>query len=52
LAEVSIERDSSKPGPYITALSEGRDGELYVLIHDRGNPSGTGGKIMKLVPAK
>jgi glucose/arabinose dehydrogenase len=52
LAELPVDRDSSKPGPYITALSESRDGELYVLIHDRGNPTGTGGKVMKLVPAK
>jgi glucose/arabinose dehydrogenase len=52
LAELPVERDSTKPGPYITGVSEARDGEFYVLTHDRGNPTGTGGKVWKMVPAK
>ncbi len=52
LAELPVERDSTKPGPYITGISEARDGELYVLTHDRGNPTGTGGKVWKMVPVK
>ena len=52
LAELPTDREPGKPGNYITALSEARDGELYVLTHDRGNPTGKGGQIWKLVPAK
>jgi glucose/arabinose dehydrogenase len=37
---------------FIPALGEDADGELYVCLNPKNGPNGTGGKVLKLVPAK
>ncbi len=36
--------------PFITAMSEGRDGELYVLTSESRRPHGRSGKVWKIAP--
>lgn len=44
--------ESGRLGAYLLALGQDNDGELYVLTTDNAGPSGTTGRVYRIVPAE
>lgn len=49
--EVNIKSHPNDLGYYLKGFGQDRDGEIYLTVATSGGPSGTTGKVFKLIPA-
>ena len=50
--ELSVDNKKGKLGEYILSFGQDSDNELYVLSSDTEGPSGTSGRVYRIVPAR
>jgi len=51
-SEINLKSHPDDLGYYLKGFGQDNDGEIYLTVSSVGGPSGTGGKVMKLVKAK
>jgi glucose/arabinose dehydrogenase len=51
-SEISLKSHPDDLGYYLKGFGQDNDGEIYLTVSTIGGPSGTAGKVMKLVKAK